>query len=290
MRGAMTERQRQDYLAAMGIQPWFPRFKLPNARPSQACDWVWEDDDFPTEPASEITAAPQKGAGNYYAPQLHSPSTAKPGSAAQAKSLAGPLPKESSDILVDLGTDKEEAAEETSCENLVASAAAKLTADAVPAEPFRLAAIDINENCLAIADLPWSGLNQFTGYHQRLLHNILLTLAIKPGENQRSGIFAWPITPEAAQADKRFAREALHGYLNNQFGLSRRKVVLLFGRSSCSYLWEPSQEFDQCRGYQNRDDTHYALTCSLGEMMSLPDFKADAWRDLAPLKEHLTST
>ena len=153
-----------------------------------------------------------------------------------------------------------------------------------------MAAIDINEQCLAVADLPWSGLNQFTGYHERLLRNILLTLDIKSAESQRSGMFAWPITPEAAQADKRYAKEALQGFLNNQFGLSRRKIVLLFGRTSCHYLWDHSKEFEQCRGYHNRNNTHYALTYSLGEMMSLPDFKADTWHDLAPLKEHISST
>ena len=115
------------------------------------------------------------------------------------------------------------------------------------------------------------------------MRNILLALDIKPSELWRTGMFAWPVTQEAAQADKRYAREALQGFLNNQFGLSRRNTVLLFGRSSCHYLWSQSTGFDQCRGYQSRDQVHYGITCSLGELMSLPELKAEAWRDLAPL-------
>ncbi|MCL6270330.1 hypothetical protein M3P05_10400 [Sansalvadorimonas sp. 2012CJ34-2] len=288
MRGAITERQRQDYLAAIGIQPWFPRFKLPNAQPSQVCNWEWRDEDFPSQPVGEIPPsqpAPRSDLQAGYSPQLHSPAAAKPFSTRSSKPLA-PVPKESSDILVDLGEEKGKAAEPA---KETTSSTVETPTEITPAEPFRIAAIDINEHCLAVADLPWSGLNQFTGYHERLLRNILLVLGIKPFETQRSGMFSWPITPEASQVDQRFAREALNGYLNNQFGLARRKTVLLFGRSSCHYLWDQSSEFEQCRGYQNRNNTHYALTCSLGEMMSLPDFKADAWQDLAPLKEHLKS-
>ena len=109
MRGAITERQRQDYLAAMGIQPWFPRFKLPNARPSQVCEWQWEESDFPDQPVSEAALQSSTDLPAHHSPQLHAPSISHRGhTTAKAAPSAGPAPKESSDILVDLGPTKEE--------------------------------------------------------------------------------------------------------------------------------------------------------------------------------------
>ena len=277
----MNERQRQDYLEAMGIQTWFPRFVLPAAKPSHTCDWDY--DDYPVEafaPATAMEATPQPAAApfpsqdmDYAPPQSHyvPPPAVAP---------AGGVLKESSDILGELGFAK---APEESSDNKEAKTAdgqnaiAKIT----PAEPFRLAALDVSENCLAIIDLPWSGLNQFTGYHERLLRNILKAVNLPCDQDLQAGVFAWPMIQETTPVDCKYAQEAVRCFLTNQFGLQRRKTVLLFGRNSGTYLW--GDTFETSRGIQEKDGVTYAITCSLGEMMGIPELKAEAWADLKGL-------
>lgn len=277
-KGRMNERQRQDYLEAMGIQTWFPRFVLPAAKPSHTCDW--DDTDSPveafTDPAPAMEAAlqpaaapfPPQGMG-YIPPQNHY--TPPP---------AGGVLKESSDILGELGfattPDESQDKKETS-----ASKSQTTDTDITPAEPFRLAAIDVNEHCLAVVDLPWSGLNQFTGYHERLLRGILKAVQLPCDQELQTGVFAWPMIQETTPVDRKYAQEAVRCFLTNQFGLQRRKTVLLFGRNSGTCLW--SGTFDTARGIQEKDGVTYAITCSLGEMMGIPELKAEAWADLKGL-------
>lgn len=44
-----TEPQRSQYLDAMGFTAWVSRYRLPNAAPTQACEWL-EPDVVPTQP------------------------------------------------------------------------------------------------------------------------------------------------------------------------------------------------------------------------------------------------
>ena len=189
--------------------------------------------------------------------------------------------RESSNILDELGFANQEESEDASTESSSKTEAA--SSETVLAEPFRLAVIDISETCLAISDLPWSGLNQFTSYHQRLLANIIRALKLPSDQEWSQGMFAWPIIPDEPAIDRKYAKEAVYGYLNNQFGLKRRKTILLFGQASCSYLWRHDASFEDCRGIQERDNIQYGITCSLGEMMGIPELKAEAWANLKPL-------
>ena len=278
-KGQVNERQRQDYLEAMGIQTWFPRFVLPAAKPSHTCDWDY--DDYPVEafaePAPAMETTPQPAAVpfpsqdmGYAPPQSHyaPPPAAMP---------AGGVLKESSDILGELGfaTKPEESPDKKETST---SKGQTTDTDITPAEPFRLAAIDVNEHCLAVVDLPWSGLNQFTGYHERLLRNILKAVQLPCDQELQAGVFAWPMIQETTPVDRKYAQEAVRCFLTNQFGLQRRKTILLFGRNSGTYLW--SDPFDTTRGIQEKDGVTYAITCSLGEMMGIPELKAEAWADL----------
>ena len=284
----MNERQRQDYLEAMGIQTWFPRFVLPAAKPSHTCDWDF--DDYPVEafdepaplmgaPEQSISAPPQDMS---YQQPAYSPQQAPSPSQTPSQAPAAGALKESSDILGELGfaptpEEKAEESEKTQTTDI----------NVIPAEPFRLAVIDVSETCLAIVDLPWSGLNQFTGYHERLLRNILKAVNQPCDQTLEARVFAWPIIQETTPVDRKYAREAVQCFLANQFGWQRRKTILLFGRTSGTCLWGSQESwdtpFESFRGLQKKDDVTYAITCSLGEMMGIPELKADAWADLKGL-------
>ncbi|CAM3756226.1 hypothetical protein [Parendozoicomonas haliclonae] len=277
----MNERQRQDYLEAMGIQPWFPRFVLPQAKPSVDCDWDFEADPVPSLQPAPVPQAVQAAVS--HTPQPPAQTGGQPTWEVAPVSTGGVTPQASSNILSELGFASEEP-EAKSSETEKKTASPEATSDIVTAEPFRLAVVDINESCLVVSDLPWSGLNQFTGYHQRLLRNIVRALELPADQEWKEGLFAWPLLTDTAPVDRAYAREAVMAYLNNQFGLKRRKTILLFGRNSCTHLWNHEKDFEQCLGVHERDDTRYGITSSLGELMSIPSMKADAWANLKALR------
>ncbi len=271
----MNERQRQDYLEAMGIQPWFPRFTLPGAKPSTLCDWDFDDSPVPAREMPQRSATPQPA--SVQPTPVHNPApVTQPGAVARP---SGSTPQASAEILDVLGFSLPEAATEVSAPCDDAEASGQIN----PVEPFRLAAIDISQDCLAITDLPWSGLNQFTGYHQRLLTNIMRALNLPCDQEWKQGLFCWPMLADGAPVDRKYAHEAVHAYLNNQFGLKRRKTVLIFGRTAGSFLWDAQQDFEEYRGVQQREGVHYGITFSLGELMNVPGLKAEAWKSLRNL-------
>ncbi|MBB3191179.1 hypothetical protein [Halomonas cerina] len=51
-----TEPQRLQYLEAMGLTAWVARFRLPNARPSEACEWVSPPKATPRAPGERLHA------------------------------------------------------------------------------------------------------------------------------------------------------------------------------------------------------------------------------------------
>ncbi len=283
----MNERQRQNYLEAMGIQAWFPRFTLPGAKPSKTCDWDYDNDPVPcaTSPSSQQSAG-----------LITNPATP----ASQAMTMAGTTPPYESaltphstpqspqSILNELGVTTPATEEGHSGDNQTPTdpviSTAQPSTPVVPAIPFRLAAIDVNEHTLVITDLPWSGINQITNLHERMLGNIIRALNLPVDSEWKQGLFAWPIIAEPVAVDRRHAKEAVVAYLTNQFGLKRRRTILLFGQHCTAYLWDNTQDFDQMRGHHERDGVRYGITYSLGELINVPALKAEAWTNLKPLQ------
>ena len=96
-------------------------------------------------------------------------------------------------------------------------------------------------------------------------------------------MFDWPIAGNRADQDEQAAHDAVHGYLTNQFGLRRRKMVFLLGRNCVRYVMGPDTDFDEVRGIQDKDQQMTVITHSLDALMKLPAIKADTWRDISPL-------
>lgn len=51
-----TEPQRLQYLEAMGLTAWVARYRLPNARPTEACEWTLPERAAPAPPAERLHA------------------------------------------------------------------------------------------------------------------------------------------------------------------------------------------------------------------------------------------
>lgn len=271
MHGRISEQTRQGYLDAMGIQTWFPRKALPNALPPR----VFE---FPQEEAEQKeSATPASFSGLTETP------ASPPGEGANmAKSLLGITPEKAKEEVKPPQPEvKAPAAEEKPAQN----------------SQFRLVTLSPNEHCLVIAEMPHSGLNQFSRFHQRLLNDILLALDLPADQQQPPAMaeFVWPLGNQGLMGymsrDDAAAMDAVCAYLSNQFGLARRKVVLLFGAAAARFVIDHQRTFEELRGIQPglHSEQWIAATHGLNELMKLPSLKAEAWKDLSPLRKKLSS-
>lgn len=276
---AQTEQVRQDYLEAMGIQTWFPRYQLSNAQPARPFDWIKED------------------AASWQQEQAVSP-TSQP----EAADKVGPTDTgytrlRASDILSQAAIDEAPKKEPEKKEAPEEKTAAPRRTGTPATSKFRLVVQKISDSCLVVAEMPHSGLNQFTRFHQQLLDDLLFALNILPTNPLAMGAvkeFIWPISDNRGlmsqlNQDDDAAADAVCAYLSNQFGLSSHKVVLLLGQSAARFVIDPHKPFDELRGIQ--EGTHsqqlFAISHGLNELMKLSHLKAEAWQDLAPLRSFI---
>ncbi|MCK5894975.1 MAG: hypothetical protein KAG53_11375 [Endozoicomonadaceae bacterium] len=255
----MNEQQRQQYLGAMDIQPWFPRYALPEAKPSSICEW-------------DCGICPEEN--QQAATELQS--VTEPTSPAPFVPLDKPVMRPS-DIMGKVTRTKPENIAETTP---VKASPAQL------AERFRLVTLSINTDCLIVSELPSTGMNQFTHFHERLVRNLLFSVGISVEPDLYPALFDWPIVGNRMDQNEQAAYEAVHGYLTNQFGLRRRKILFLLGRNCVRYTLGRDVDFDDLCGVSTDDHQIRVVSHSLDALMKLPALKADTWRDISPLLTH----
>jgi|GEM_PF-2138309 len=291
----MNLRHRLAYLAAMGIDCWVPRQSPPAAvavEQAGALPGPLQDASQAPQPCQPGGQDAQQQDSQQEAWQLtaqlaemdtpaHQLAAQDSGSSPElSQALAQPPPVQQQPPPV---SQQQQAASPAPRPAVALAPAAESPPVSGECSPFRLAAIDATHDCLVVADLPWSGLEQFTDFHGRLLDNILRALRIAMEPSPRMGLFAWPMLPGVAATNHSYAREAVQAWLGNQYGLARRKTLLVFGRAAYSCLWPGPESFDDSCGFQWVSGMGFGVTCSLGEMLHIPQFKAEAWRHLRPL-------
>ncbi|WP_257254734.1 MULTISPECIES: hypothetical protein [unclassified Endozoicomonas] len=273
MEGRISERTRQHYLDAMGIQTWFPRQILPNALTPRAFDCLQEEPGEAFKPENSALSSQQESA--QHPESAMGASTAKDllgiSGRAETKQDSKPATPVKQRVI------NEHQSEETS--------------------KFRLVTLAANEHCLVVAEMPHSGLNQFSRFHQRLLSDILRAIQL-PAESETLPFsdFVWPLgnigLMEHLSQNDSAAADAVCAYLSNQFGLARRKVVLLFGQAAARFVIDPNRPFSELRGLQKglHSHQHFIVTHGLNELMKLPALKSEAWQDISPIIKELTSS
>ena len=259
-RVAHGENVRQGYLKAMGIQTWFPRYQLANAKPPRPFDWITEDARAFSETQNVVcTAQP-----------------AQP----QPRSTADYAATKPADILGQFMPPATTAEEPPTPQ--------PIKQPLTPSSRFRLMVISLSDDCLVVAEMPHSGLNQFSSYHQKLLNDIIRALKLDGNSAPIMREFVWPMTNgrgllSLLEQDDGAAADAVNVYLNTQHSLDRRKTILLFGQAAARFVLDPQKNFDQLRGLQRLPDQCFAVTHGLNELMKQPALKREAWQDLAPL-------
>ena len=279
----LTTRQealRQGYLEAMGIQTWYPRYQLSNARPPRPFDWIQEDAGINTASNND---ASRNTTANLDAPSFkqNEPTPASEYTPTRAADILGQFLPPSPEI--------EEASQADSSPD-GSQQTSKEAALSKNTSRFRLIVQPVNDDCLVVAEMPHSGLNQFSRYHQRLLNDILRALQLMPDRAPAFREFVWPMTNNKGllsqmDQDDQAGADAVAAFLNNQYGLHRRRIVLLLGQSAARFVMNPKQTFGQLRGIQpgTHPEQTFAITYGLNELMKQPVLKADAWQDLSPL-------
>ncbi|WP_422449450.1 hypothetical protein [Endozoicomonas sp. ALB091] len=272
---AHREKLRQNYLGAMGIQTWFPRYQLTNAQPARPFDWIAED----ARALAEAESA-QAVSGTEISSAFNQQN-------AREQPQTGYSPTKPADILGQFITPSKPV-EDIKQEAQPSPEPVKQLSGSV--SKFRLVIKPVSDDCLVVAEMPHSGLNQFSRYHQRLLDDILRALKLNPEGAQTVREFVWPMSESRGllsqlSQDDYAAADAVCAYLSNQYGLSRRKVILLFGQSAARFVMDPEKDFEQLRGIQPGTHTGqwFAVTHGLNELMKQSILKREAWQDLAPL-------
>lgn len=275
---AHREKLRQGYLATMGIQTWFPRYQLTNALPPRPFDWIAEDvKAFAQGDTATSLSDNEAAVGQHRVEKPYQP---------------GYAPTKPADILGQFMPAAQPAEKARPTEQ-----PAPQTRPIGAISKFRLVIQPISEECLVIAEMPHSGLNQFSRYHQRLLNDMLKSLRLNP-DSPQPGFreFVWPMTGSRGllsqlSQDDHAAADAVSAYLSNQYGLSRRKVILLLGQSAARFVMDPEKNFEQLRGVHQ--GTHaeqwFVVTHGLNELMKQPVLKREAWQDIAPITTFPTS-
>ncbi|WP_263322113.1 hypothetical protein [Endozoicomonas sp. Mp262] len=281
MQARTREQTRQAYLDAMGIQTWFPRRPVPNAKPPRTFDWL--EHPLPKSGAAEpagTSAIPE-------APAL--PSQPVPDAVPKRQNLTAakilgqvqldnrpdqPLPTSGKNTRLTVGKGR----------------------PAQLSSKFRLVIIPVNQDNLVVAEMPYTGMSQFTRFHHRLLKDLLKALGMTLPVHNTAQEFTWPLQTRLPHQgllgqihqDDGTAADAVKAFLNNQFGLNRQHTVLLLGQAAARFVIDPNRSFEELKGFheQQPGQPKMIVSHSLNELMKIPGLKPETWQDLKLAIDH----
>lgn len=205
---------RRHYLDAMGITAWASRYQLPNALPTEACEWE-ESMPAPTPPRERLQAllddapAPRRASS-----EVRKPGAQKPGAAiASPSAVRALLAKETQGSdkpsLEKHGSEKHGQADQVNTQPDVTP-----VVETVPAKPLKFAL-----SCLCV-DSRWLVMQagELTALEQQLLANLLHAAGICQGALPDVTHFTWPqmVNAFAVEDPLDEAREGLAAFIAGQ--------------------------------------------------------------------------
>ncbi|MDN3557660.1 hypothetical protein [Halomonas maura] len=222
-----TEPQRLQYLEAMGLTAWTARYRLPNARPTEACDWELPapDEAASQAPGQRLHALLESsGAEKTPAPP------ASPASAPEARQRPSSGPGKARALLGDMVPGAEDAA--TTGPSVPAEPEAATPREEAPQEPLRFS---LQVACLDgrwLVILPRGAAPG--AMERRLLANLLRAAGVVPERPPSFEAFHWPqIEGLPVQAPLEEAGEGVQAFLA---GRRRRgwapERLLVFGEEA----------------------------------------------------------
>ncbi len=273
----MNELQRQQYLDAMGVDTYMPRWVLPHAPAPVACDVSFIPGDLESgqpqdagKPGGEVQ---NKAASNdAIAPLSASRAEAKDKPESALAALAEPVAR------------VQAAAEQVqSTDNSTDSSAAKAPLNDEPVPQFALSIWRVSEQLLVID----SRQAQLALPTEPLFINILVALGYPRQPLPKTEVIRWPMVdnPFVGQtaAD---AREMLEAYLDGKLLTHPAKHVLLMGEDACRYVLPELNRFEDQLGKAILLEQHKVdaiIVPSLSAMLLEPEQKRLTWQAIQPL-------
>lgn len=299
----MNEVQRQQYLDAMGIDTYMPRWILPAAASPFSCQPVLPESPSvlapaeATEPAqstvqgaSEIAANAPVAAVPIAAVNEASPSSqsSDPQSASQPVSVA-------KDVLASVVS--------PTTESKPAAAATPVSADSIlqslsgekrPDPRFALSLWRVSDQLMVI-DSRHSELALPT---EPLLLNILSALGFPRQPLPKAEVLRWPMFENSYEPQgQAVARETLQAMLEAMLERQPCKHLLLMGAEACHYLLGDEQlgeGFDAKASFDCHLGQAFSLETlavdaivvpSLSDMLQQPQLKSQTWQAIQPLRQ-----
>lgn len=227
-----TEPQRLQYLEAMGLTAWVARYRLPHARPTEACEWPLERKAPAAAPAERLHALLDEAE-----------TTPREPSAAPAEPAREPAPKRARQLL-GLAPEEDAAAEPRPVHGIQRPAQAR------PAqEPLRFT--------LQVAGLAGRWLvvlPQQTApdaIQSQLLANLLSAAGIKPQQPLVFEAFRWPPMENLpVEEPLEEARDGLQAFVEGtrRRGWALERVVMFGQDSTLARLFEAQQNTSRLLG------------------------------------------
>lgn len=265
----MNEIQRMQYLSALDVDSYMPRFILPNAAEAKLCQLPIATaastavNDAPAEVNHQSRSAsftPSNDAIKAAADVLASLGDA-------AKSTAKPSPKVA-----------EKPAEQPD-PTLTTTVESTDAIDAFSLSLHRIGTLLVIDTRHIEMPLPTD----------RLLANIALALGYKPQDQAVAEILNWPFSADNTAMDAESARIDLQAFLDGRLLNSNIDTLLLLGVSAAKYILPENSEYT-ANLYKKIDLSDFSVKAlvapSLNELLQNPALKESLWQVLRGSSVH----
>jgi hypothetical protein len=272
----MNELQRQQYLDAMGVDTYMPRWVLPHAPAPVACDVSF----IPVELEAGLPQGAVK-AGNQAKSKAASNDAAAPvAPAAGVSAGASAKPESVLAALTEPVTSVEAAVEQVQSAD---KPSAKTPVNDEPVPQFALSIWRVSEQLLVID----SRQAQLALPTEPLLINILVALGYPRKPLPKAEVIRWPMVdnPFVGQSAAD-AREMLEAYLDGKLLTHPAKHILLMGEDACRYVLPEVNSVEDQLGKVVALEHHKVdaiVVPSLSTMLLEPEQKRLTWKAIQPL-------
>ena len=288
----MNEIQRQQYLEAMGIDTYMPRWILPSAAVPLSCAPVLPRSEQGLQ-ASEPAAQPRVQSPDV--PQVAAPAPAANVVATEVVDSATQAPAKSApiDVLASIESPSEPA--KKSAPVSAKSILENLDAETKRPDPrFALSLWRVNDDVMVV-DSRHAELALPT---EPLLRNILAALGFASQPLPKAEVLRWPMFENSYEPQgQEIARETLQAMPEGMLEARPGKYLLLMGSEACHYLlgseqlgegFDPQVSLDKHLGQSFALDALSATAIvvpSLSDLLQQPLLKRGAWRAIQPLRQ-----
>lgn len=272
---AAQEQNRHRWLEALGVDSWLPRGDLPGG--ARVAPWV-ESFRYPDEAVADPW---QEMADDSVAEEPVVP--------AAVPAVSKPVPA-APRVKIDTDTLLEQPRTPVARPAAVAEEPVRPVAASRVVEPprFKLAFV-LRQDLLIVDSLPPHQPQGFSRHHRALLTGITTALGAEADtELSDAMMLPWPmLASRTLDQGAEEARRAVQHKLRRTLEAHRRITqVLLMGEAAAHWILGETAPLDalQGRSFKLPSGLPVVVTLSLSELLRLPERKAEAWRDIQPLR------